>query len=159
MFSKELNLGRAGEYLVMADVLLQGYQCFDTAQGVNYDLIIDHLKKLIKVQIKSTREPKSWGSTYQKSTPSYHYHIRRAGKGAKRKYTKDEFDLFALVMLDTKKVAYVLNQKVATSSITLRDKNLKYYNEGSSKGRVLYFQELTLERAINDLFRESLRKN
>lgn len=152
MISKELNLGRAGEYIAMADILLQGYQCFDTAQGINYDLVIDHPKKLIRVQVKSTREPKSWGEIYQKITPSYHYHIRRAGKGAKRKYSKDEFDLFALVMLDTRKVAYVLNENIATSSITLRDNNLKYYNEGSSKGRALYFQELTLEKVINDLF-------
>jgi hypothetical protein len=152
MISKELNLGRAGEYIAMADILLQGYQCFDTAQGVNYDLILDHPKRLIKVQIKSTSKMKTWGKNYQKTTPSYHYHIRRAGKGATRKYSKDEFDLFALVMLDTKKVSYVLNRNVATSSITLRDKNSHYHNEGSSKGRALYLQDLTLEKAINELF-------
>ena len=36
--SKELNLGRAGEYLAMFDILQKGYQCFDSGQGATYDL-------------------------------------------------------------------------------------------------------------------------
>lgn len=147
-FSKELNLGRAGEYLAMADILLQGYQCFDSGQGVVYDLVMEHNNRLIKIQVKTTAKPKEWNSeTHQKSTQSYFFHTKRAGKNGARTYKDDDFDLYALVMVDIKKVAYLTNKDMPSSSITLRDKELKYYNEQKAK----YYQDYTLERALNEL--------
>ena len=153
MISKELNIGRAGEYIALADILLQGYQSFDSAQGVNYDLVLDLNGRLIKVQVKSTSKKKQWDPKIysQKLNPTYHFHIRRAGKGSKRVYGKDEFDLYALVMLDIKHVSYILNKDIPQARITLRDENIKYANEGGSKGRALYYQDLTLEKALNKL--------
>lgn len=147
-FSKELNLGRAGEYLAMADILLKGYQCFDSGQGVTYDLVMEHNNKLVKIQVKTTAKPKDWKSeVHQKSTQSYFFHTKRAGKNGARTYNENDFDLYALVMVDIKEVAYLTNKDMPKASITLRDKSLKYYNEQKSK----YYQDFTLERALNEL--------
>ena len=147
-FSIELNLGRAGEYLAMADILLKGYQCFDSGQGVTYDLVMEHNNKLVKIQVKTTAKPKDWKSeVHQKSTQSYFFHTKRAGKNGARTYSENDFDLYALVMVDIKEVAYLTNKDMPKASITLRDKNLKYYNEQKSK----YYQDFTLERALNEL--------
>lgn len=148
--SQELTIGRAGEYLVLADVLLHGYQAFETGQGVSYDMIIQHEEHLIRTQVKTTQAIKTWGSSiYQKTTPSYHFHIRRAGKGRKRIYNKNEFDLFAFVLLDANKIAYLpIGSINGVGSVTLRDRQLKYYNEGGKKGGSLYYQDWTLDKAL-----------
>ena len=148
MISKELNLGRAGEYLTLCDLLLKGYQCFDSGQGVSYDLVFEHNDKLIRVQVKTTESPKEWISNiYSKKTPSYFFHIKRAGKNGLRNYTDKDFDIFALVLMDKKEVIYLANRNIPKASITLRDKNYKYYNEQNAK----YYQDLTLERALKEI--------
>jgi len=146
--SKQLNMGRAGEYLVLAELLLKGYQAFDSGQGANYDLIMENKNgKLLKVQVKTTETIKTWKSSYQKSQKSYFFHIKRSGKNGVKKYTESDFDLYALVMLDTKKIAYLPNINIKSESITLRDKNLIYYNEQKAR----YYQDLTLEKALEVL--------
>ena len=149
MVSRELNLGRAGEYLALADILLKGYQCFDSGQGVGYDLVMEDSEgKLLRVQVKTTAQKKEWNSdVYQKSTESYFFHIKRAGKNGARHYKENDFDLYALVMIDIKQVAYLANKNIPSASITLRDKSLKYYNEKGAK----YYQDLTLEKAIREI--------
>lgn len=146
--SKQLNIGRAGEYLVLADLLLKGYQAFDSGQGVNYDLVMESKdNKLLKIQVKTTEEIKNWRPNYSKSQKSYFFHIKRTGKNGSRKCTEKDFDLYALVMLDIKQIAYLVNKNIKSESITLRDRNLKYYNEQKSR----YFQDLTLEKALKEL--------
>ena len=146
--SKQLNIGRAGEYLVLADLLLKGYQAFDSGQGVNYDLVMESKdNKLLKIQVKTTEEIKNWRPNYSKSQKSYFFHIKRTRKNGNRKYTEKDFDLYALVMLDIKQIAYLVNKNIDSESITLRDRNLKYYNEQKSR----YFQDLTLEKALKEL--------
>ena len=149
MVSKELSLGRAGEYLTLCDLLLKGYQCFDSGQGVGYDVVMENNDgKLLRVQVKTTLQKNRWESDiYDKSTESYFFHIKRAGKNGARHYADDDFDLYALVMMDIKQVAYIANKNLPKASITLRDRNLKYYNEKGSK----YYQDLTLEKALKDL--------
>ena len=39
MISKELNIGRAGQYLTLVDLLSKGIQAFDTAEGVSIDVV------------------------------------------------------------------------------------------------------------------------
>ena len=64
--SRELNIGRAGEYLVLADLLLKGYQTFDSGQGVDYDIVLENKnRKLIKIQVKTTTKPVKHGNSAQ----------------------------------------------------------------------------------------------
>lgn len=50
----ELHIGRAGEYVAAADLLLKGFDCFHAAQGMPYDLVVDYESWLFKIQVKAT---------------------------------------------------------------------------------------------------------
>mgnify|MGYP001340458250 CR=1 FL=1 len=52
--SAAMEVGRAGEYLVMADLLLNGWVAYPTSQGVPYDIAVDIGERVIRVQVKST---------------------------------------------------------------------------------------------------------
>jgi hypothetical protein len=39
--SRELEMGKAAEHLVCADLLMKGYNAFLSAQGLPYDVVID----------------------------------------------------------------------------------------------------------------------
>ncbi|GAG49645.1 unnamed protein product, partial [marine sediment metagenome] len=144
----DLNVGRAGEFLVIADLLLQGQKCFLTDQGLNYDVVVEINDKLIRGQVKTTKEMRV---LHQNARPIYFFHIRRAGKGGIRQYSLNEFEFFALVALDIRQVFYLpFDGKVGSASICIRDKNIKY--QGQAKGgkkNGLYYQDLTWENFIN----------
>ena len=54
MNSKELQIGKAGEYLVCADLILKGFVAYPSEQGLPYDVVLDIDGKLYKVQVKTT---------------------------------------------------------------------------------------------------------
>ena len=101
-----LEIGKAAEHLVCADLILSGYRAFLTDQGLPYDVVFDHRGKLFRVQVKSTLKARPTPGR-ARSTLSYMFYVRRAGKGAKRIIGNDEFDLLALVALDIRVVAYI----------------------------------------------------
>lgn len=144
MLSKELNIGRAGQYLTMADLLLMGVQAHEAGEGANYDVIADVNGKLIKIQVKTTQKVRV---IRQGANPIYFFHIKRTGKHGNKIYDKNDFDCFALVALDIRKVFYLsFDDKVKSNSICVRDKNIIY--QGQAKGgkkNGLYYQELTWE--------------
>jgi len=144
----DLNVGRAGEFLVMADLLLQGQKCFLTDQGLNYDVVVEVDDKLIRGQVKTTQKMRV---LHQSARPIYFFHIRRAGNGGKRQYKLNEFEFFALVALDIRKVFYLpFDGEVGTSSICIRDKNIQYQKQAKGgKKNGLYYQDLTWEAFIN----------
>lgn len=102
----DLDVGTAGEHLVCADLLLGGLIAFRTDQTCAYDVAVDFGGRLIRLQVKSTRVPRL---IPQRETAilAYQWHVRRAGKGGRRNYGGDEFDLLALVGLDVRQVAYL----------------------------------------------------
>ena len=146
--SKELNMGRAGEYLVLADLLLKGYQCFDSGQGANYDLIMENNNgKLLKIQVKTTEKIKQWDKNTNKKNASYFFHTKRCGKNGIKQYKEGDFDLYALVMLDIKQIAYLPFKGIHKNSITLLDKETSKF----AKQKSLIWQDLTLEKALKDM--------
>lgn len=144
IISKELNIGRAGEYIVLADLLLNGVQAYDTGQGVGYDVVADVNGKLIKIQVKTTKKMRLLS---QRANPIYFFHIKRAGKNGNKFYTKTDFDCFALVALDKKLVFYLpFNEKIKSNSICIRGKEFDYSgNHGGGRRSALYYQNLTWE--------------
>ncbi len=102
----DLDVGTAGEHLVCADLLLTGLTAFRTDQTCAYDVAVDYGGRLVRLQVKSTRVAKA---IPQRETEilAYQWHVRRAGKGNRRVYADDEFDLLALVGLDVRQVAYL----------------------------------------------------
>jgi hypothetical protein len=102
----DLEVGKAAEHLVVADLILSGYRAYLTEQGLPYDLVIDHGNRLYRVQVKASRCAKRMPQRAM-NTPGYLYHVRRAGKGGRRRYGDDEFDLLALVGMVIRVVAYL----------------------------------------------------
>lgn len=146
--SVDMEVGRAGEHLVMADLLLDGWVAYPTSQGVPYDIAVDIGSRVIRIQVKSTRMPKP-ASSLNRRTPLYVFHTRRAGKGGKRRYKNNEFDVLALVALDRKLIAYYALADAHKDSIGIRVPGLRY-GEGGVSCR--YFEdakfELALKRAL-----------
>jgi len=149
----ELSIGRCGEYLVMFDLLSKGHKAFMTEQGINYDIVLEHNNRLIRLQVKTTLQPMYVNTTYK--TKSYLFHVRRAGKGGKRLYNVGEFEGFALVTLDTKKVYYHSFTESINKTLIFRVPGLKYGGEHGDRDRRKrkspYISELTLERFLQDI--------
>lgn len=150
MISKELYIGRAGQYLVLADLLLKGIQAFPTDEGIGYDIVADVNNKLIKLQVKTTQRIRI---IRENSHPIYFFHIKRSGKYGTKYYKIGDFDAFALVALDIRQVFYLsFDENIKSNSICIRDNNIEY--QGQSKGgskNGLYYQNLTWEALCQKL--------
>lgn len=48
--SNELQIGKAGEYIVCADIIIKGLVCYPSEQGLPYDVVIDNGSRLLKCQ-------------------------------------------------------------------------------------------------------------
>ena len=146
--SKELQIGKAGEYLVCADLILKGFVAFPSEQGLPYDVLLDTGKKLIRIQVKTTSEPRI---IPQRSTESkaYIFNVKRCGKGNKKRYGHNEVDIFALVCLDTKMIGYIKTDDMP-DTINYRVDSLRgsYYDE---KG----IQDF---KVVSDLFSSGLSR-
>jgi len=133
--SKELQIGKVGEYLVCADIILKDMIAFPSEQGLPYDVLIDNGKKLLRCQVKTTSGLREIPQRNKKSY-AYIFNIKRCGKNNKKIYSLNEVDLFALVCLDTKKIGYILNKDMP-STINIRDDRIKnlYHDE---QGKIMF---------------------
>lgn len=102
----DLAVGIAAEHLVCADLLMSGFTAFMADQNCAYDVAVDIGGRLIRVQVKATRAARQMPQRVGHH-PAYLWHVRRAGKGGKRVYQASEFDLLALVAMDSRKIAYL----------------------------------------------------
>ena len=112
--SKQLQIGKAGEYLVCADLILKGFIAFPSEQGLPYDVLLDTGEKLLKVQVKTTEKPREVPQRNKKSF-AYVFSIKRAGANGKTRYEEKEIDLVALVCLDTMQIGYLTNKEMPTT--------------------------------------------
>lgn len=114
----DLLVGTAAEHLVCADLLLHGYKAFLSDQNCAYDVVVDYAGRLVRVQVKATRTQRNVPQR-ESQIPAYMWNVRRAGKGGKRVYRDNEFDVLALVALDIRRIAY-LPAKTTTQTIHIR---------------------------------------
>jgi hypothetical protein len=138
--SNELQVGKAGEYLVCADLILKGFVAFPSEQGLPYDVLLDTGNRLIRVQVKTTSGVRIVPQR-NKDTKAYIFNIKIHGKH--RNKINTDCDLFALVCLDTMKIGYVLDNDMPTT-INIRADELKgsYYDED---GEIVYKKALQLK--------------
>lgn len=106
--SKELQLGKAGEYMACADLILKGFVAFPSEQGLPYDVLLDTGSRIFRVQVKTTSGPRVVPQRASGST-AYIFNVKRAGKRGAKRHENNDLDIFALVCLDTRKVGYLLN--------------------------------------------------
>jgi hypothetical protein len=140
----DLQIGKAGEYMVCADLILKGYVAFPSEQGLPYDIVFECEGKLLKLQVKTTRQSKD---IPQRRTPvqGYIFNIKRRGKGNKARTNETTCDLFALVALDSKIIGYIPNKNVRMTMNFRTEKfrgNYRVENSGS------YLEDQTLEKCL-----------
>jgi hypothetical protein len=140
----DLQIGKAGEYLVCADLILRGYVAFPSEQGLPYDVLFDYGNKILKVQVKTTRKSKD---IPQRKVPvkGYIFNIKRRGKLNRAKTSETTCDIFALVALDTKIIGYIPNKNVRE---TMNFRCEKFRGQYRVEGSGTYLEELTLEKCL-----------
>lgn len=127
--SKELQTGKAGEYIVCADLILKGFVAFPSEQGLPYDVLLDNGSKLLRVQVKTTSGPRKVPQRNKESL-AYIFNVKRNGKNGKGRYHHTEIDLFALVCLDVMKVGYLQTDDMPdTLNIRVDSMRGSYYDE------------------------------
>lgn len=124
--SNDMEVGRAGEYLVLADLVIQGWVAYPTAQGMPYDIAVDLGDQTIRVQVKTTQRPRTAQELDRKNSPLYVFSTRRAGRGGRRRYGLGEFDVLALVALDRRLIAYYDVASSHNDSIAIRVPGVRY---------------------------------
>ena len=143
---QDLDIGKAGEHIVIADLLLRGVKAFITDQNLPYDVVADcGTGNLMRLQVKTTRQIRKIS---QRANPIYFFHIKRTGKKNRKVYQRNDFDGFALVALDIREIFYLrFDERVKESSICIRDKKIDYSgHRGGGRINGLYYQDLTWEK-------------
>ena len=131
--SKQLQIGKAGEYLVCADLIIKGFVAFPSEQGLPYDVLLDTGERLMKVQVKTTETYRKIPQR-NKDSFAYIFQIKRAGSKGQVIYSEEEIDLFALVCLDTMKVGYLWNKDMPqTINIRVDEFRGTYHDEKGIK--------------------------
>ena len=145
--SNELQIGKAGEYLTCADLIMKGFVAFPSEQGLPYDVLVDNGKRLLKVQVKTTTAPRIIPQR-AKDSYAYIFNIKRHGKRNTQIYDDGEVDIFALVCLDTRLVGYLRNEEMPTT-VNFRVDSLRgtYYDE---KGIQDYENAVELSKTISN---------
>lgn len=129
----DMAIGKAGEYLVCADLILAGHTAFPSEQGLSFDVVGVINNKLIRIQVKTTRTTKAMPQR-KKYTPSYIFHIGRMGKHGKKSYSVNDVDLFALVALDRRIISYIpANIVKRTMIFRIKEFNGIYHDESGGK--------------------------
>ena len=145
----DLQCGKAGEYLVCADLIIKGYVAFPSEQGLPYDVVMDHNGRLLKIQVKTTRGLRQLA---QRKIPirAYQFNIKRCGKRNIKKTNSQSCHLFALVALDTKQIGYLANKDVK-ETMNFRPEHLRGNFKDENTNRKVtgsYLSDLTLEKAL-----------
>lgn len=147
----DLAAGLAGEHLVCADLLLRGYRAFRTDQNCAYNVAVDAGGRLVRIQVRSTRRAKPIPGRVE-CRPAYMWFVRRSGKRGARVYGADDFDMLALVALDTRKIAYMPpSQRLQTIFIRTHGEGCPPPHGGKS-GRT--FAQYPFEAALLELSNE-----
>lgn len=134
----DLEIGKAAEHLVVADLILSGYRAFLTDQGLPYNVVIDSAGTLYRAQVKATRETKRLPSRGALGM-GYLFHVRRAGRGGQRQYADDEFDIIALVAMDIRVIAYLPFSERVLQTIHLRPPGYQHHARAERRRNVDQF--------------------
>ena len=153
--SYELQIGKAGEYLTCADLIMKGFVAFPSEQGLPYDVLLDNGKRLIRVQVKTCEKPREIPQR-NTTTFAYMFNVKRHGKNGQAIYGDDEVDVFALVALDTREVGYIIAKDIR-QSINFRVDALRgtYYDE---KGKHDYENVMEIKRKNPDITQVAIAK-
>jgi hypothetical protein len=107
MMERALEIGKAGEHLVCADLIMSGYRAFLSDQGLPYDVVVDLDGRMVRVQVRSTLHAKNVNSQGRNERIAYTWSARRRGKFGSKRMSSDHCDVVAFVALDIRVIAYL----------------------------------------------------
>lgn len=108
--SSTLQVSKASEHLVCAELLLRGWNVFIADAGLPYDVVVDLGNGLFcRIQVKSTT--RMYGRPGY--SPIYRFAIRRSRTG-ERRVSSEACDYFAFVALDRRLIAWLPAAQVRT---------------------------------------------
>jgi len=134
----DLELGKAAEHMVVADLILSGYRAYLTDQGIPYDVVLDHADTLFRVQVKVTREAKLIPQRGARGM-GYLFQVRRSGKGGRRLYADNAFDILALVAIDIRSIAYLPFSERILQTVQLRPPRYQHHSRAERKRNIDQF--------------------
>lgn len=103
-----LEIGKAAEHIVCADLMLLGYRAFLSDQGLPYDICVDIAGKIIRVQVKACCFPKNVNAAGRVERFAYGWAVRQRGRfGRGVRLGAEHCDVVALVALDIRVCAYL----------------------------------------------------
>ena len=145
----DMQIGKAGEYLVCADLIAHGFIAYPSEQGLAYDVVLDTGSNLLRVQVKTTRTHKQTPQRVNNSN-TYAFNVKRRGKLNRSEHTTESCDIFALVALDEKLIGYMKNEDVKQTMFFRVDSLRGTYRDEKIKGepRGKYLSDLKLEDAL-----------
>jgi hypothetical protein len=106
------RVAKAGEYLTAFELTARGFDVSIAAEGLSYDLLAQIANRLLRVQVKTAARP-VWDQRYVFQTQLGSH----KGPHRSRVYAGDDIDLFALVALDLKRVAFISRKDVEGRSV------------------------------------------
>ncbi len=132
-FSRSADFGKVGEYLICADLILRGYQAFIVSDPASpFDIVLNINGKLLKVQVKTTvtQAIHYVRKDMDRVMPTYVFKVGACGWSGKKKHNADNVDIYALVVLSTREIAYVAFDTMR-SNVSFRIPALRgqYFNE------------------------------
>lgn len=110
-----LEVGRAAEHIVVADLIMQGIPAFLTDQGLPFDVVADVSGRLVRIQVKGTLVPRNVNCKGKAERMAYSFSVRRVGKLGRKRLTNEQCDVIALVAMDIRAVAYLPVSKCAST--------------------------------------------
>src|SRR3989304_10435109 len=107
----DMQVGHIGVFLVCANLIEKGYNAFPTNEGLPFDVIHDADNDMYRIQVKSTREEQIMPQRI-KEIPAYIFNVKKH-----KNYNPDldSVDIYALVDLKSKTVAYLLPDQMRTT--------------------------------------------
>ena len=140
--SKELQIGKVGEHLVCADLILQGYNAFLADQGLPFDVLVEQEGNLKRIQVKTTTKL----INTKKEHDIYRFGLRR-GRHLNRRIDIGNLDYVAFVALDIMKIAYIPISLLATEGgkmkqcMEFKSERKPYYKrQGNYRRQKAYFE-------------------
>jgi len=141
-----MAVGKAAEHLVCADLLLSGYRAFLSDEGLPYDVLVETGERIMRVQVKATRQPRNANAKGRNPNNVYVFNVRCRGNRGRQRLSNDHCDIVALVALDTRQVAYLAVGEVATT-VSLYPSGHQFAG-AYKRNRYLRIDELPIEKAL-----------
>lgn len=142
------NLGKAGEHLVVFDLISRGFNAWRVDDSP-FDIISEINGKLVKFQVKSTAGPKKIENNLV-----YVFNARRPGSRSNGEYSYrgiyklEHFDCYALAIISTREVFYFPHKEEIRKNLRFRISGVNYRYSPSA---CPYIDEFTLDRLMESI--------